>query len=223
MQIEQPSRFRSRRGILFAADILDLKRLGDCITAIHKNIAAIKIGNVLAYKHGPRIVENLKRDFNLPIVLDLKITDVGHIATEVAQVFAKSGADALTVTGVSGENVICGVRQALPATCEVWVFTQFTDPVGLVDDDIANNSVLVGLKSGASGFQVPGTLPNRIKEVRSMIGENATIMCCGMGTQGGTFGEALKAGADLEIVGRAIYAASNPSKAAQQIRNKIFS
>jgi orotidine-5'-phosphate decarboxylase len=47
------------------------------------------------------------------------------------------------------------------------------------------------------------------------------IAFCGIGSQGGKFGEAIAAGGDFEIIGRAIYDAPDPLKAAAEIRAAI--
>jgi len=214
------SPFKREKGILFAADISDPTRLRSCISQILNEIVAIKIGNVLAYQQGPKIVEMLKSEFGCPILADLKITDVGHVATQIGRLFAQSGADAITVSGVCGANVLRQVRGELPETCEVWLFTQFTDPEGLIDDNLANESISVGLLAGATGFQTPGLSPSRIAAVRAQVGDSPAIVCCGMGVQGGQFGAALAAGADLEIIGRDIYDAPSPREAAQRIRRQ---
>ncbi len=47
------------------------------------------------------------------------------------------------------------------------------------------------------------------------------ILTPGIGAQGAQPGDAIKNGADYEIVGRAIYTSDNPQKSAEEIRKKI--
>ena len=55
------------------------------------------------------------------------------------------------------------------------------------------------------------------------MGPEMTIVCCGIGAQGGKFGHAVAAGADFEIIGRAIYRAPDPAAAAAEIAAAIAS
>ena len=73
---------------------------------------------------------------------------------------------------------------------------------------------------GASGIIAPGTRTERIRELRKIVG-NLLILTPGIGAQGGSASEAIKAGADFVIVGRAIYNASSPRNAAENIVEEI--
>lgn len=44
-----------------------------------------------------------------------------------------------------------------------------------------------------------------------------TIVCCGVGYQGGTYQSVLKAGGNYPIIGRAIYEADHPKEAIKQL------
>ncbi|MEM0002219.1 MAG: hypothetical protein QW211_04935 [Desulfurococcaceae archaeon] len=50
----------------------------------------------------------------------------------------------------------------------------------------------------------PATRPEVIKYIRSKLGTNVKILSPGVGAQGASPGDALCAGADYEIIGRAI-------------------
>ena len=60
-----------------------------------------------------------------------------------------------------------------------------------------------------------------VKKARDIIGEDSIIVSCGIGAQGGKFGGALAAGADYEIIGRAIYEAENPARKVREINQKL--
>jgi len=62
----------------------------------------------------------------------------------------------------------------------------------------------------------PATRPERIKLIRSIIGERI-IISPGIGAQGGSAGAAMQAGADYLIVGRSIYAAEDPVASAKKL------
>src|SRR5881296_1269674 len=66
------------------------------------------------------------------------------------------------------------------------------------------------------------TRPERVSALRAIIGRKQ-ILAPGVGAQGGKASEAIVAGADAVIVGRAIYEAANPAAAATAIATEIRS
>ena len=54
--------------------------------------------------------------------------------------------------------------------------------------------------------------------MRDLVGPGLTIVCCGVGAQGGKYGHAIAAGADFEIIGRAIYQAEDPVETVKHIK-----
>jgi orotidine-5'-phosphate decarboxylase len=77
------------------------------------------------------------------------------------------------------------------------------------------------LKYGADGIVVGATYPQKIVEIKQIVGQNVPIYSPGIGAQGGAAEAALKAGANYLIVGREITLASNPAKAASQLLDSI--
>jgi orotidine-5'-phosphate decarboxylase len=69
----------------------------------------------------------------------------------------------------------------------------------------------------ASGVVAPATRPERVREIRKIIGNDLTIISPGVGAQGGSASDAIRAGADWVIVGRSIYQAKEPARAAADI------
>src|SRR5207245_1890975 len=80
----------------------------------------------------------------------------------------------------------------------------------------------VAVRAGAAGIVAPATRPERLKALRAIIGSRL-ILSPGVGAQGGNAREAIAAGADAVIVGRAIYEAADPIAAAQGVANEIRS
>jgi orotidine-5'-phosphate decarboxylase len=73
------------------------------------------------------------------------------------------------------------------------------------------------LKWNADGVVVGATYPEKIREIREILGERAPIYSPGIGAQGGKAKTALKAGARYLIVGREITLAQNPAEAAKKL------
>jgi len=74
------------------------------------------------------------------------------------------------------------------------------------------------LKWNADGTIVGATYPDKIREVHATLDERVPIYSPGVGAQGGDVQAAVKAGAKYLIVGRAIFEAENPVKAAEEFR-----
>ena len=55
------------------------------------------------------------------------------------------------------------------------------------------------------------------------IAVDVTIISPGVGTQGGSAGDTIRAGADYVIVGRSIYQSNDPAAAAKQIADELLS
>jgi orotidine-5'-phosphate decarboxylase len=72
----------------------------------------------------------------------------------------------------------------------------------------------------ADGIVVGATAPDKIREIRVVIGEEVPIYSPGVGAQGGSPEAALKAGARFLIVGREIVQAEDPAQEAEALRQK---
>jgi orotidine-5'-phosphate decarboxylase len=84
----------------------------------------------------------------------------------------------------------------------------------------AEEMARMGCENGAVGFIAPATRPDRIKLIRSIVGDRL-ILTPGVGAQGGSASAAIEAGADYVIVGRSIYEADDPAAVARSIAESI--
>ena len=85
-----------------------------------------------------------------------------------------------------------------------------------VSDKIAKMGVELGIKN----YVAPSTRPDRLKEIRKIVGKESFMISPGVGTQGGDPRKTLKYSNAL-IIGRSIYLAENPEKAAEKIIESI--
>lgn len=219
---QRKSHLAHTKGIMFAADLIDETAIYRCLDAIAPEIKAIKLGSVALFRHGLGLVKNLKCRYpSLPVVADLKLTDVSHIAVQTVQSFAYVGADVVVVNGICGKPVFEELIKHTPETCEIWIFSEFTHEDGFISPDMADKLIVDAIDSGVTGVQAPGTRPYRIEDVRLEVGSDISIMACGIGRQGGALGSAIKAGVNYAIIGRDIFEATDPAMVARKMRLEI--
>ena len=77
------------------------------------------------------------------------------------------------------------------------------------------------MKWGADGVVVGATVPQKISEVKQILGEKVDIYSPGVGAQGGAAETAVKAGANYLIVGREIVNSDDPAAAARMLCDSI--
>ncbi|MCZ7372241.1 MAG: orotidine 5'-phosphate decarboxylase, partial [Candidatus Methanoperedens sp.] len=113
------------------------------------------------------------------------------------------------------------VRTGLEYGGDIFVVTEMSHP-GAVDFMQPEALSLAGLavECKASGVVAPATRPERVKEIRRIVG-GLTIISPGVGAQGGSAADAIMAGADYVIVGRSIYTSRNPEIEAERIVREI--
>ncbi len=205
------------KGIIFAADIQQESMLLAIAQETCAYIRGVKVGGVALYENGWGLIEKIKRVCPRPVYADLKLMDIPYVAEKLASRAFRHGADGIMVCGACGRDTLSVCRKCAGDKM-VFVFTQFTHSSGLITDRMADTYVGVALETGCDGIQVPANRPVRIGKVREWVGDGLKIVSCGIGAQGAPMGSAIKAGADYEIIGRAIYeralAGESPREAA---------
>ncbi len=150
------------------------------------------------------------------MIADLKVADVPHISTEICRIATQAGADYVIVQGFLGEDVIESCSRA----ADIFVVCDMSHPGAL--DFITPNieKIAEKAKKYASGIVGPATRPESIKTLKRITGE-LPLISPGVKAQGAEVGDAIRAGADFEIVGRAIYMSRDPADEAERIYKKL--
>jgi orotidine-5'-phosphate decarboxylase len=156
-------------------------------------IDAIKVGYPLVLSTGLDVTTDLKK-FGKPIIADFKVADVPHVSSEVCRMAKEAGADYVIVQGFLGEDVI----KACSEVTRIFVVSDMSHPGSL--DFISTHKT--------------------IKTLRNIV-ENLTIISPGVKAQGAKVGSAITAGADFEIIGRAIYNSPQPRLEASKIYHQL--
>jgi orotidine-5'-phosphate decarboxylase len=192
--------------------------------SISKEVAyfadAIKIGYPLVLGTGMGIIGQLM-EF-APVIADFKVADIPNTDRLICSQAFEAGASAVIVHGFTGrDSLIECVRTAREYNREIFVVTEMSHP-GALDfmQPVAKQLARMAVDCGAGGVVAPATRLESMREIRRIVGD-LMIISPGVGAQGGSAADAIRAGADYVIVGRSIYGSKTPGKEAEKIVNEI--
>ena len=211
---------RLRHRLIVALDVVDVERARAIEAAVRGSVDAVKVNWPLVLAGGIGIV----RDFSehAYVLADFKIADIPNTSRLIVQEAVRAGASGVIAHGFAGEDSVRACVEAA-GSADVFVVTELSHPGGQeYTAKFAEEFARLAIRAGAAGIIAPATRPERVKALRSIVGPRL-ILAPGVGAQGGKASDAVAAGADAVIVGRAIYEARNPGRAAQEIAKEIRS
>lgn len=202
--------------IQLALDSLDFDQTISLAEQAAPYVDIFEIGTPCIKHNGINIVKELRERFPKKLLLvDLKTMDAGEY--EAAPFYA-AGADICTVLGVSGLATISGVIKAAKAYNAEAQIDLINVPNKLECAREAANlgAHIIGVHTGLDA-QAAGQTPFADLQDIAELGLNVRISVAG-GINQATVQQVVKAGADIIVVGAAIYGASSPADAARMIR-----
>jgi len=211
---------RLDRRVILALDVTDPSRARSIARAVKSDVDAIKVGWALLLSGGEDLIRELAALGYL--LADMRTAEIPSTTRLIVEQVAALGASGIITQGFVGED---SVRAAVEAAgrCEVFVITEMSHPGGAQFTALhAEEMARIAVRAGAAGIVAPATRPERVKALRAIVGSRF-ILAPGVGAQGGRASDAIAAGADAVIVGRAIYEAKDPAKAADGIADEIRS
>jgi len=199
---------------------LDVKSRMDALRVVEsarESVDAVKVGWPLILAAGPDVIIDIAKIKD--VICDMKIADIPSVNTLIVQQAMSRGASAVICHGFTGEDSVKACVDA--AKGQVFVVTEMSHPGGKeFTAPVADKLAALAKSAGARGIVAPATRPDRIADLRRIIG-NLEIISPGVGAQGGKASDALKAGADYIIVGRAIYESPDPKAAAKALADEV--
>lgn len=203
--------------IILALDVTSEGEALRVVEAVRDHVDAIKINWPLILAAGPDIISKMSRVKD--VICDLKIADIPNTNKLIVEQAMSRGASAVICHGFTGDDSVKACVEA--AKGQVFVVTEMSHPGGKqFTAPVADKLASLAKSSGARGIVAPATRPERISDLRKIIG-NLEIISPGVGAQGGKASDALRAGADYIIVGRAIYDAHDPAAAAKSLADEV--
>ncbi|KXA95698.1 hypothetical protein AKJ65_01035 [candidate division MSBL1 archaeon SCGC-AAA259E19] len=188
------------------------------------SIAAVKIGYPLVLETNLEILTRAKKRGKVPVIADFKIADIPYTNRQITRSAYRAGADGVIAHAFVGQDSLEAVVQATreEGGRGVIVLPAMSHEGGkMFIQPVSNKMLELAKKVKATGIIGPATRPEDVENLRTKAGKDLLIFTPGIGAQGAMPGDAIRCGADYEIVGRAIYTSENPKKEAEKIRKKI--
>ncbi len=211
------------------------------LQVVHPYICAVKINHHLVLPLGTfdgvqQLVEQI-RGQGLLAIMDAKVNDIGNTNQIIAEYYYAAGFDAIIA------NPFVGWDEGLKPLFEVSrclkrgvILLCYMSHKGasegygqtIIDPQTGETTLQYvsfarkALKWGADGIVVGATVPEKIREIKQIVGSQVPIYSPGVGAQGGAAETAIKSGSSYLIVGREIMNAdrSCPSRKKTQRFNK---
>jgi len=189
--------------IAVALDAPNLDTAARWAGLVTPHVSTVKIGLELYLRYGPEAVASVRGASSVRVFLDLKLNDIPATVAGAARSVARLRPDLLTVHAVGGAAAVRAAVEAAP------------------DTRIVGVTVLTSLSDGDLDRS-----PREVAAVRAEVGPDITLITPGVRPAGSdandqarvaTPEEALRAGADLLVIGRPITAAADPGAAAAAI------
>lgn len=209
MNLEKRSR------VILALDLEEKAEALALCEQVVEHIDGIKVGYPLVLASGLEVMEEL-RVLGKPIIADLKVADIPEISSRICRRAVESGADYVIIHGFLGRDVV----ESCSKVARVFVVAEMSHPGAVEFMAPKAEKIAAMAKAYAQGIVAPATRPQRIRELRKVVG-NLLIISPGVKAQGGALGGAIKAGADFEIIGRGIYADEDPVARAREFSEAL--
>lgn len=203
--------------IQLALDSLDFEQTLSLAEQTAPYVDIFEIGTPCIKHNGVELVKALRARFpNKLILVDLKTMDAGEYE---ATPFYAAGADICTVLGVSGSATMAGVIRAAQAHhAEAQIdLINVPDKLACAREAATLGAQIIGVHTGLDA-QAAGQTPFADLQAIASLGLNVRVSVAG-GIKASTVKQVVDAGADIIVVGAAIYGAASPAEAARQIRD----
>jgi orotidine-5'-phosphate decarboxylase len=217
--------------IAVALDAPDLETAARWAGLVTPHVSTVKVGLELYLRYGPDAVASVRGASGVQVFLDLKLHDIPATVAGAARAVARLRPALLTVHAAAGPAAIKAAADAAPNAriVAVTVLTSLGDDdlgrIGLTGpaSDAARRLAVLAVAAGAQGVVCS---PQEVAAVRAEVGPGIMLITPGVRPAGADVHDqarvatpeaALRAGADLLVIGRPITGAADPGAAAAGI------
>jgi len=206
--------------LILALDVLSRNKALELVGSLGSYFDAIKVGYPLILAGGLGILKEISS--LAPVIADLKIADIPNTNRLICEEALRAGACGLIAHAFPGQDSLKAcVKSTRDYGADLFAVTEMSHPgASEFMAPLAESLAKAAVEAGATGVVAPATRPERIKLIRSIIGDKI-IISPGVGAQGGSAADAIKAGADYLIVGRSITGADDPVAEAERVLSQV--
>jgi 3-hexulose-6-phosphate synthase len=205
--------------IQMALDSLDFDQTVALADQVAPYVDIFEIGTPCIKYNGINLVKELRQRFPDKLLLvDLKTMDAGEYE---AGAFYAAGADICTVLGVSGLATIAGVIKAAKAhSAETQIdLINVEDKAECARESVKLGAQIMGIHTGLDAQAAGHTPFGDLNEIAGLdLGVRISVAG---GIKPATVQQVVEAGANIIVVGAAIYGAPCPATAAREIRELV--
>ena len=225
----------ARERICAALDFPSWERAEPFARAVAPHVGMLKVGLELFAAEGPAAVRAAAA-LGRPVFLDLKLHDIPATVEGAIRSAAATGAALVTVHASGGPEMVRAAARAATGRVRVLAVTVLTsldaealDAIGL--DGPAEEAVVrlarLAVGSGAGGIVCS---PREAAAVRAAVGPGPLLVVPGVRPAGAARGdqarvatpaEAVRAGADVIVLGRPLRDAPDPAAAARDVARSL--
>lgn len=223
--------------IYVALDTMDVDYAVDLARKLKGLVGGMKVGKEFFTANGPQGVEKIT-EVGMPVFLDLKFHDIPNTVAGAIRASGKTGAQIVNVHAQGGPAMMQAAAQAgkdanIPMTIAVTILTALDQEdltaIG-VNDPIEDQVVRLAKLTQDSGLQGVVCSAKEIAPIRKACGPDFKLIVPGIRPDWAAKGDqkrvmtpsdAVKAGADILVIGRPITQADDPVEAAQKIAAEL--
>ncbi|MCW7752479.1 orotidine-5'-phosphate decarboxylase [Desulfobotulus sp. H1] len=228
--------------LIFALDFPDFLSAAPVLSMLAGKVGVVKIGLELFLGEGPSIVEKVREKSDALVFLDLKLHDIPATVERSVRNLKRLGVDYLTLHTAGGREMLSRAADAAGAEMKLLGVTVLTssgpetlEQTGLMLSGCGGMENLVLIRAllakecGLAGVICSAHEAREVKRVGGNVFLAVTpgirpLWSLGQGDDQRRVmspGTALKAGADMLVVGRPIRDAADPGWAADQILTEM--
>jgi orotidine-5'-phosphate decarboxylase len=221
----------ARQRICAAVDFPSWAAAEPFARAVAPEVGMLKVGLELFAAEGPSAVR-AAAGLGRPVFLDLKLHDIPNTVEGAARGAAASGASLLTVHAAGGEEMVRAAVRGAGAGVRILAVTVLTSlgaealrRVGIEGTPEQAVARLARLAAGAGAHGLVCS-PHEVAAVRAAVGPGPLLVVPGVRPPGASRGdqarvatpaEAIRAGADVLVIGRPLREGGDPAAAARAI------